>query len=92
MTIKDLQLPLFDYKIGIIGQFYTKVEVRSVQLNMIWTNLDVSMRNQCRKHNRECNTDKYVLLGFITLALFRRRTDEASRNRPTLYGYKYKYY
>jgi hypothetical protein len=27
MTIKDLQLPLSDYKIGKIGQFYTKEEV-----------------------------------------------------------------
>ena len=27
MTIKDLQLPLSDYKFGKIGQFYTKEEV-----------------------------------------------------------------
>ena len=27
MTIKDLQLPLSDYKIGKIGHFYTKEEV-----------------------------------------------------------------
>ena len=36
MTIKDLQLPLSDYKIGKIGQFYTKEEVdHLIKLSLI---------------------------------------------------------
>ena len=46
MTIKDLQLPLSDYKIGKIGQFYTKEEVDQL-INMQLMRLNVLMMSQC---------------------------------------------
>ena len=68
MTIKDLQLPLSDYKIGQIGQFYTKEEVDQLikyAVNEAKRIDDESMR----KHNREA-TMISMALGFTTLALF----------------------
>ena len=68
MTIKDLQLPLSDYKIGNIGQFYTKEEVDQLikyAVNEAKRIDDESMR----KHNREA-TMISMALGFTTLALF----------------------
>ena len=68
MTIKDLQLPLSDYKIGKIGQFYTKEEVDHLikyAVNEAKRIDDESMR----KHNREA-TMISMALGFTTLALF----------------------
>ena len=68
MTIKDLQLPLSDYKFGKIGQFYTKEEVDQLiqyAVNEAKRSDDESMR----KHNREA-TMISMALGFTTLALF----------------------
>ena len=68
MTIKDLQLPLSVYKIGKIGQFYTKEEVDQLikyAVNEAKRIDDESMR----KHNREA-TMISMALGFTTLALF----------------------
>ena len=68
MNIKDLQLPLSDYKIGKIGQFYTKEEVDQLiqyAVNEAKRIDDESMR----KHNREA-TMISMALGFTTLALF----------------------
>ena len=68
MTIKDLQLPLSDYKNGKIGQFYTKEEVDQLikyAVNEAKRIDDESMR----KHNREA-TMISMALGFTTLALF----------------------
>ena len=68
MTIKDLQLPLSDYKIGNIGQFYTKEEVDQ----LIKYALDEAKRidqESMRKHNRDA-TMISMALGFTTLALF----------------------
>ena len=68
MTIKDLQLPLSDYKSGKIGQFYTKEEVDQLivyAVNEAKRIDDESMR----KHNREATMISMVL-GFTTLALF----------------------
>ena len=68
MAIKDLQLPLSDYKIGKIGQFYTKEEVDQLikyAVNEAKRIDDESMR----KHNREA-TMISMALGFTTLALF----------------------
>ena len=68
MTIKDLQLRLSDYKIGKIGQFYTKEEVDQLikyAVNEAKRIDDESMR----KHNREA-TMISMALGFTTLALF----------------------
>ena len=68
MTIKDLQLPLSDYKIWKIGQFYTKEEVDQLikyAVNEAKRIDDESMR----KHNREA-TMISMALGFTTLALF----------------------
>ena len=68
MTIKDLQLALSDYKIGKIGQFYTKEEVDQLikyAVNEAKRIDDESMR----KHNREA-TMISMALGFTTLALF----------------------
>ena len=68
MTIKDPQLPLSDYKIGKIGQFYTKEEVDQLikyAVNEAKRIDDESMR----KHNREA-TMISMALGFTTLALF----------------------
>ena len=68
MTIKDLQLPLSDYKFGKIGQFYTKEEVDQLikyAVNEAKRIDDESMR----KHNREA-TMISMALGFTTRALF----------------------
>ena len=68
MTIKDLQLPLSDYKFGKIGQFYTKEEVDQLikyAVNEAKRIDDESMR----KHNREA-TMISMALRFTTLALF----------------------
>ena len=68
MTIKNLQLPLSDYKFGKIGQFYTKEEVDQLivyAVNEAKRIDDESMR----KHNREA-TMISMALGFTTLALF----------------------
>ena len=68
MSIKDLQLPLSDYKFGKIGQFYTKEEVDQLikyAVNEAKRIDDESMR----KHNREA-TMISMALGFTTLALF----------------------
>ena len=68
MTIKDLQLPLSDYKFGKIAQFYTKEEVDQLikyAVNEAKRIDDESMR----KHNREA-TMISMALGFTTLALF----------------------
>ena len=68
MFIKDLQLPLSDYKFGKIGQFYTKEEVDQLikyAVNEAKRIDDESMR----KHNREA-TMISMALGFTTLALF----------------------
>ena len=68
MTIKDLRLPLSDYKFGKIGQFYTKEEVDQLikyAVNEAKRIDDESMR----KHNREA-TMISMALGFTTLALF----------------------
>ena len=68
MAIKDLQLPLSDYKIGKIGLFYTKEEVDQLikyAVNEAKRIDDESMR----KHNREA-TMISMALGFTTLALF----------------------
>ena len=68
MTIKDLQLPLSDYKFGKIGQFYTKREVDQ----LIKYAVDEARRideESMRKHNREA-TMISMALGFTTLALF----------------------
>ena len=68
MTIKDLQLPLSDYKFGKIGQFYTKEEVDQLIVYAV----DEARRideESMRKHNREA-TIISMALGFTTLALF----------------------
>ena len=68
MTIKDLQLPLSDYKFGKIGQFYTKEEVDQ----LIKYSVNEAKRideESMRKHNREA-TMISMALGFTTLALF----------------------
>ena len=68
MTIKDLQLHLSDYKIGKIGQFYTKEEVD----HLIKYAVNEAKRideESMRKHNREA-TMISMALGFTTLALF----------------------
>ena len=68
MTIKDLQLPLSDYKFGKIGQFYTKEEVD--QLNVYAVNEAKRIDEESmRKHNKEA-TMISMALGFTTLALF----------------------
>ena len=68
MTIKDLQLPLSDYKFGKIGQFYTKEEVD--QLIKYAVNEAKRIDEEAmRKHNREA-TMISMALGFTTLALF----------------------
>ena len=68
MTIKDLQLPLSDYKFGKIGQFYTKEEVDQ----LIKCAVNEAKRideESMRKHNKEA-TMISMALGFTTLALF----------------------
>ena len=68
MTIKDLQLPLSDYKFGKIGQFYTKEEVDQL---IVYAVIDAKRIDEesMRKHNKEA-TMISMALGFTTLALF----------------------
>ena len=68
MTIKDLQLPLYDYKIGKIGQFYTKEEVDQLIKYAVNEAKRIDEESM-RKHNREA-TMISMALGFTTLALF----------------------
>ena len=68
MTIKDLQLPLSDYKFGKIGQFYTKEEVDQLILYAVNEAKRIDEESM-RKHNREA-TMISMALGFTTLALF----------------------
>ena len=90
MTIKDLQLPLSDYKFGKIGQFYTKEEVDQLIKYAVNEAKRIDEESM-RKHNREA-TMISMALGFTTLALFVDGLFEASGNCATFYGYKYKYY
>ena len=68
MTIKALQLPLSDYKIGKIGQFYTKEEVDQLIKYAVNEAKRIDEESM-RKHNREA-TMISMALGFTTLALF----------------------
>ena len=68
MTIKDLQLPLSDYKIWKIGQFYTKEEVDQLIKYAVNEAKRIDEESM-RKHNREA-TMISMALGFTTLALF----------------------
>ena len=68
MTIKDLQLPLSDYKIGKIGHFYTKEEVDQLIKYAVNEAKRIDEESM-RKHNREATMISMVL-GFTTLALF----------------------
>ena len=68
MTIKDLQLPLSDYKFGKIGQFYTKEEVDQLILYAVNEAKRIDDESM-RKHNKEA-TMISMALGFTTLALF----------------------
>ena len=68
MTIKDLQLPLSDYKFGKIGQFYTKKEVDQLIRYAVEEARRIDEESM-RKHNREA-TMISMALGFTTLALF----------------------
>ena len=68
MTIKDLQLPLSDYKFGKIGQFYTKEEVDQLIKYAVNEAKRIGEESM-RKHNREA-TMISMALGFTTLALF----------------------
>ena len=68
MTIKDFQLPLSDYKIGKIGQFYTKEEVDQLIKYAVNEAKRIDEESM-RKHNREA-TMISMALGFTTLALF----------------------
>ena len=68
MTKKDLQLPLSDYKIGKIGQFYTKEEVDQLIKYAVNEAKRIDEESM-RKHNREA-TMISMALGFTTLALF----------------------
>ncbi len=72
MTIKDLQLPLSDYKIGKIGQFYTKEEV-DVLIDAAVERAVAEARKideeSMAKHNRDATVIS-MILGFTTLALF----------------------
>ena len=68
MTIKDLQLPLSDYKFGKIGQFYTKEEVDQLILYAVNEAKRIDEESM-RKHNKEA-TMISMALGFTTLALF----------------------
>ena len=68
MTIKDLQLPLSDYKFGKIGQFYTKEEVDQLIKYAVNEAKRIDEESM-RKHNREA-TMISMDLGFTTLALF----------------------
>ena len=68
MTIKDLQLPLSDYKFGKIGQFYTKEEVDQLILYAVNEAKRIDEESM-RNHNKEA-TMISMALGFTTLALF----------------------
>ena len=68
MTIKDLQLPLSDYKIGKIGHFYTKEEVDQLIKYAVNEAKRIDEESML-KHNREA-TMISMALGFTTLALF----------------------
>ena len=68
MTIKDLQLPLSDYKIGKIGHFYTKEEVDQLIKYAVNEARRIDEESM-RKHNREATLIS-MALGFTTLALF----------------------
>ena len=68
MTIKDLQLPLSDYKFGKIGQFYTKEEVDQLIKYAVNEAKRIDEESM-RKHNREATVIS-MALGFTTLALF----------------------
>ena len=68
MTIKDLQLPLSDYKFGKIGQFYTKEEVDQLIVYAVNEAKRIDEESM-RKHNKEATMISMVL-GFTTLALF----------------------
>ena len=68
MTIKDLQLPLSDYKFGKIGQCYTKEEVDQLIKYAVNEAKRIDEESM-RKHNREA-TMISMALGFTTLALF----------------------
>ena len=68
MSIKDLQLPLSDYKFGKIGQFYTKTEVYQLIKYAVEEARRIDEESM-RKHNREA-TMISMALGFTTLALF----------------------
>ena len=68
MTIKDLQLPLSDYKFGKIGQFYTKDEVDQLIVYAVNEAKRIDEESM-RKHNKEA-TMISMALGVTTLALF----------------------
>ena len=68
MTIKDLQLPLSDYKFGKIGQFYTKEEVDQLIVYAVNEAKRIDEESM-RKHSKEA-TMISMALGFTTLALF----------------------
>ena len=68
MTIKELQLPLSDYKIGKIGHFYTKKEVDQLIKYAVNEARRIDEESM-RKHNREATLIS-MALGFTTLALF----------------------
>ena len=68
MFIKDLQLPLSDYKFGKIGQFYTKEEVDQLIKYAVNEAKRIDEESM-RKHNRGA-TMISMALGFTTLALF----------------------
>ena len=68
MFIKDLQLPLSDYKFGKIGQFYTKEEVDQLIVYAVNEAKRIDEESM-RKHNKEA-TMISMALGFTTLALF----------------------
>ena len=68
MTIKDLQLPLSDYKFGKIGQFYPKEEVDQLIKYAVNEAKRIDDESK-RKHNREA-TMISMALGLTTLALF----------------------
>jgi hypothetical protein len=68
MTIKELQLPLSDYKIGKIGHFYTKEEVDQLIKYAVNEARRIDEESM-RKHNREATLIS-MALGFTTLALF----------------------
>ena len=68
MTIKELQLPLSDYKIGKIGHFYPKEEVDQLIKYAVNEARRIDEESM-RKHNREATLIS-MALGFTTLALF----------------------